>query len=179
MREYDDLFDENKRPLGRRLLRGEAFGEGEYDWSVCCWILDGRGRLLLTKRSPEKLYYPGFWENTGGAARAGETGQEAMAREVWEETGIRAEPEEFCHLDSSREGHHLFDYFLLIRDVPLEQVRLQPEETCDKRWATLREVHEMIAGGLLADPIAKRFLRDEMLLRERLAGNFFQEPGNG
>lgn len=164
MKEYDDLFDEQKRPLGKRLLRGEPFGEGEYDWSVCCWIMDGKGRLLLTKRSPEKLYFPGFWENTGGAARAGETGPEAIAREVFEETGIRAEPEEFLYLDSSRRGHHLFDYFLLIRDVPLDEIRLQPEETCDKRWVTFREIHQMIERGLLAEPIAKRFMLDEKKL---------------
>lgn len=179
MKEYDDLFDENKKSLGRRLLRGEAFGEGEYDWTVCCWISDGKGRLLLTKRSPEKLYYPGFWENTGGAARAGETGPAAIAREVFEETGIRAGPEEFFYLDSSREGHHLLDYFLLVRDVSLDEIRLQPEETCDKRLSTFREVHQMIEEGLLAEPIAKRFLRDEALLLEKLPGNFFKEPGNG
>lgn len=176
MKEYDDLFDENKRPLGIRRLRGEPILEGEYIWIVCCWICDGRGRLLLTKRSPEKLIAPGFWENTGGAARAGETGRQAIAREVFEETGIRAEPEAFYYLDSGRERHRLLDYYFLIRSVPLEQVRLQPEETCDKRWATFQEVHEMIENGLLAEPIAKRFLRDEPYLRQ--VGRGCSDNGN-
>ena len=63
---------------------------------VCVWVYDGRGHLLLTRRAREKSF-AGTWENSGGAVKAGETSRQAIARELYEETGIQAEPEEFEH----------------------------------------------------------------------------------
>ena len=166
--EYADLYDEERRPLGRLHLRGTPQKNGEYTMVVCCWICDGKGKILLTRRSPEKESYPGYWENSGGGAQAGETSRQAVAREVREETGICAEEEEFVFLDSGRSGTAFFDFYLLVRQVPLEDVVLQPGETCGKRWATFQEVHEMIGQGLLAAPIARQFLRQEPLLLEKL-----------
>ena len=38
MAEYWDLYDADRKPLGRTIKRGDAFAEGEY--YVCCevWI---------------------------------------------------------------------------------------------------------------------------------------------
>lgn len=46
------------------------------------------GRFLLTSR-PEGKVYAGYWEFPGGKLEAGETVHEALARELWEELGIR------------------------------------------------------------------------------------------
>ncbi|MFN0183093.1 MAG: NUDIX domain-containing protein [Aquabacterium sp.] len=50
---------------------------------------DGReGRFLLTTRPPGKVY-EGYWEFPGGKFEPGETVQQALARELHEELGIR------------------------------------------------------------------------------------------
>lgn len=167
--ERNDLFDENRRPLGRCCLRGEPIPRGEYILVVCCWVTDGKDKLLLTKRSPEKDFYPGYWENSGGRAQSGEESRQAIAREVREETGIAAGEEDFIFLDSQRTDSAFFDFYMLVRPVPLEGIRLQKGETCDKRWATFPEVHAMIDRGEMADPIVRQFLRQEPMLLERLS----------
>jgi 8-oxo-dGTP diphosphatase len=52
-------------------------------------ISDGDGRLLLIKRGREPG--AGLWSLPGGRIEPGETDQQAVAREVLEETGLRVE----------------------------------------------------------------------------------------
>ena len=67
--EWNDIYDEDRQPTGRVHLRGTPWKPGEYGLVVCVWVYDGRGRLLLTRRSPGKSF-AGTWENSGGAAKA-------------------------------------------------------------------------------------------------------------
>ena len=76
--EWNDIYDEDRQPTGRVHLRGTPWKPGEYGLVVCVWVYDGRGRLLLTRRSPGKSF-AGTWENSGGAAKAGETSREAIS----------------------------------------------------------------------------------------------------
>jgi 8-oxo-dGTP diphosphatase len=48
------------------------------------------GKFLLAKRSPHKRSGAGYWCAIAGKIEAGETEQEAVVREVWEEVGLRA-----------------------------------------------------------------------------------------
>ena len=107
--EYNDIYDSNRQRTGRVHLRGTPWRSGEYGLVVCVWVYDGRGNLLLTRRAPQKSF-AGTWENSGGAAKAGETSRQAIARELFEETGIRAEEAEFELLESGRDGNTFFDY---------------------------------------------------------------------
>ena len=88
--EWNDIYDENRQPTGRVHCRGSGWKPGEYGLVVCVWVYDGRGKLLLTRRASEKSF-AGTWENTGGAAQAGEDSLTAVQRELREETGATAE----------------------------------------------------------------------------------------
>lgn len=162
--ELVDVYDANRRFTGRVHRRGEPIAKGDYVLVACVWVSDGAGRLLLTRRAPEKASFPNAWENSGGAALAGETSRQAIVRELWEETGIRAEEKEFFLLGSTRTADAFYDFYFLIHPLPLDQVVLQPGETSDARWVTLPEMEAMIREGLVAKPIARRF----RLQRERL-----------
>lgn len=164
--EYNDIYDKNRNLTGRVHLRGTPWRPGEYGLVVCSWITDGQGKLLLTKRAPEKTF-PGTWENSGGAVQAGETSLQAIAREVFEETGIHAAQEEFELLDSRLDVDTFFDYYCLKCSVPLEEIVLLPGETVDAKWVTFAEVHRMIERGEISYVIAGQFLRQERALLER------------
>ena len=109
MEEWNDVYDENRRKTGTLHLRGTPWGPGEYGLTVCVWVYDGRGRLLLTRRAPKKSF-PGTWENSGGAAKAGEDSLTAVCRELREETGIVAAPERFELLGSQRDRNMFYDF---------------------------------------------------------------------
>ena len=53
-------------------------------------LLQDDGAFLLTSRPPGKVY-AGYWEFPGGKLEAGETVQQALARELHEEIGIAIE----------------------------------------------------------------------------------------
>lgn len=155
--EWFDLYDKNRRPLGTTHQRGIPLPKGTYHIVAHVWIIDSRGRLLLTLRSPEKPNYPNTWAITGGAVVAGETSLEGIAREVFEETGIRAGTEEFRLLGSTRRKDSFSDTYLLKKDVPLEELVMQEGETCDARWVTRREFEALIARGVVAPPDVRRY----------------------
>lgn len=164
--EFNDIYDENRNRTGRIHRRGTPWKAGEYGLVVCVWVHDGQGKLLLTRRAPEKSF-PGTWENSGGAAQAGEDSRSAIVRELFEETGIRAEPDAFEFLDSGRDKNTFFDFYALQRQVSLEEIRLLPGETDAVRWVTFSQVHEMIRRGEICYVIAQQFLRQEPMLLKR------------
>ena len=69
--EFNDVYDKYRNLTGK------------YGLVVCVWVYDGKGNLLLTRRAPGKSF-AGTWENSGGAAKAGENSRTAIARELFE-----------------------------------------------------------------------------------------------
>ena len=132
---------------------------------VCVWVYDGNGKILLTRRAKGKSF-AGTWENSGGAAKAGESSRQAIVRELREETGIQAEAGEFRLLRSEREGSYFYDHYCLRRPVKLEELTLLPGETDDAQWVDFDRIHEMIRSGEICAVIGKQFLLEESMLRQ-------------
>ena len=162
--ELNDIYDKDRNRTGRLHRRGTPWRKGEYGMVVCVWVYNDKGELLLTRRAPEKSF-SGTWENSGGAVKAGENSLQAIARELFEETGIRADRGEFSLLESTRDRTCHYDFYTLRRDIPIEQVILQPGETDGAQWATFDKVHQMIEGGQICRIIAKQFFKHEPLLK--------------
>ena len=165
--EWNDVYDENRRRIGRVHRRGTRWREGEYGLVVCVWVYDGKGHVLMTRRAPGKSF-AGTWENSGGAAKAGEGSRQAITRELFEETGIKAHPDEFEFIGSDRDRNAFYDFYCLKRQTPLEQIVLLPGETVDARWVTLPEIHQMIQRRQISHIIAAQFLRQEPELQKRI-----------
>ncbi len=164
--EWNDIYDASRRLTGRVHRRGSPWGEGEYGLVVCVWVYDGFGHLLLTRRAEGKSF-AGTWENSGGAAQAGETSRQAIARELYEETGIRASEEEFEFLDTDVERNIFFDHYCLKREIKLKDLKLLPGETDDAMWASFGKVHWMIRSGKICKIIGTQFRKQEKALRLR------------
>ncbi len=167
--EYNDIYDAERNLTGRVHRRGSSWKAGEYGLVVCVWVYDGKGKLLLTRRAKGKSF-AGTWENSGGAAKAGETSRQAIARELLEETGIQAPEEEFELMCSDLDGHIHYDFYCLHRQTPIDQIVLQPGETDDAKWATFGEIREMIRKRQICHIIANQFFRQEPMLKRK------QEP---
>ena len=165
--EYNDIYDKDRRPTGRRHLRGTPWRKGEYGMVVCVWVYDGKGNLLLTRRAPEKSF-AGTWENSGGAVQAGETSRQAIARELFEETGIRAEQSEFELIESGRDGNVHYDYYCLKRSTPISEIVLLPGETDGVMWATFEDVRQLIQEGKMCKVIATQFHRQAPYLLSKV-----------
>ena len=169
--EFNDVYDKYRNLTGKLHRRGTRWLPGEYGLVVCVWVYDGRGHILLTRRAKGKSF-AGTWENSGGAVQAGETSLQAVARELFEETGIHAEPEEFELLVSDKDRNVFYDHYCLRRDVPIKDIVLLPGETDDVQWASFAKIHWMIRTRKICRIIAQQFLRQEEALRLRNVPKF-------
>ncbi|MQK65980.1 NUDIX domain-containing protein, partial [Escherichia coli] len=71
------------------LTRGESIPDGLYHLVVECIIRHQDASTLFMKRDSTKPSYPDYYEATaGGSALFGEIAEQAILREVREETGI-------------------------------------------------------------------------------------------
>ena len=120
--EFNDVYDENRNLTGKVHRRGTHWKEGEFGLVVCVWVYDGRGHFLLTRRAKGKSF-SGTWENSGGAVKAGENSRTAIVRELFEETGILAKPEEFELIETETAGGELFDGIDPVLFAALEKSR--------------------------------------------------------
>lgn len=171
--EWNDVYDENRNLTGRVHLRGTRWAPGDHGLVVCVWVYDGRGHVLLTRRAKGKSF-SGTWENSGGAAKAGETSRQAIARELFEETGIRASEEEFEYLCSDEDKNTFYDFYCLKRQVPLKEVILLPGETDNAMWASFGKIHWMIHTRRICRVIATQYFRQEPELKKRNITKFYR-----
>lgn len=143
--EVFDLYDKNRNLTGRTKQRGSVFDKDEFHLVVHVCLFNSKNELLIQKRQPWKKGWPNLWDLTvGGCALSGETSQEAAARETLEEIGYS--------LDLSNERPHFTinfeygfdDYYLIERDIALEDLTLQNEEVQAVKWASKDEVLQLV-----------------------------------
>jgi 16S rRNA (adenine1518-N6/adenine1519-N6)-dimethyltransferase len=93
--EMFDVVDERDAVIGRA-ARAEVHAKGLMHRAVHLFVVNGRGELLLQRRSHLKDKHPGVWDSSvAGHLDAGEDYPEAVRREMAEEMGIDGgEPEE-------------------------------------------------------------------------------------
>ena len=87
MKEMWDLYDKNRNPLNKKVLRGTVLSDDEYHLVVYAWIKNSEGKYLISQRAKRKAQ-PLMWECTGGSVKSGENTYQGAIREVSEELGI-------------------------------------------------------------------------------------------
>jgi 8-oxo-dGTP pyrophosphatase MutT (NUDIX family) len=157
MREFWDLYDHERKLLGKTHQRGLPLKEGEFHVVVSVWTLNQDGHFLITLRSEEKELFPGHWENTAGSVMSGETSREAAIRELREETGIEASPDEITCLGTVLKVASFVDIFLVRKTLDPDSIRLQEGETTDYRWVSYEELKTLDRQGMLAFPLFDPF----------------------
>lgn len=150
-----DIYDKDKKPTGRTMKRNDwCLKEGEYHLSVLGVIQRPDGKYLITKRAADKAWAPGWWEVSGGASIAGETSEEAVKREILEETGLDVTNAEggflfSYHRENPGEGDNYFvDVYKYHMDFTEEDIKLQTEETNAFQIADAAQLSEYDKQGI-------------------------------
>jgi 8-oxo-dGTP diphosphatase len=112
------LFEADRADLfGVHEAAPEAHGRKPIVLVAACALIDGDGRILLTRR-PEGKTMAGLWEFPGGKLDPGETPEEALIRELKEELGIDVATAclaPFAFASHGYEGFHLLMPLFLCR----------------------------------------------------------------
>ena len=114
-------------------------------------ITDGH-RALIVRRAPDDDVAPGSWEFPGGKIEFGEALEEALRREVREETGLVAEVGALLYATTFLTGPGRQIVLLCYACTPAGAagVRLSAEHT-DFRWAGRAEMETMLPESILRD----------------------------
>lgn len=162
-----DIYDSSKHRTGRTMKRNDwCLKDGEYHLTVLGIIARPDGRFLITQRVMSKAWAPGWWEVSGGAAIAGEESEDAVRREIKEETGLDVTNSQGGYLftyqrENPGEGDNYFvDVYRYIMDFDESDIKLQENETNGFRLATLDEIKELAAQGIFLhyDSIKQAFM---------------------
>jgi len=168
-REYIDLYDEERRPLGKTVLRGTELEAGEYLKVVHVCLFDPQGRMLIQQRQSCKREYPDLWDLTaGGGVQTGEDGPTAIRRELREELGLDLDFTTLRPYLTVNFDDGFDDIYLLTLENPPEvsSLRFQPTEVRDARWVDRETAEAMLEEGTFAP-----FYREFLGLLFAMAGN--------
>lgn len=147
-----DLYNSEYRRVGT-MYRGEKVPVGLYHLAVEVIPTDMKGHLLVTKRSYEKRRGAGMMEFPAGSVISGEDPTAAAARELYEETGLRAENlvklQRKKIYGDGKEGSGMIrlTYLAIIPDLLNATVTLQEGETIGYRIITFQEWVQMLLEG--------------------------------
>lgn len=153
--EYWDIYDSNKQRTGRTMKRNDwILQDGEYHLTVLGVVARPDGKFLITKRVMTKHWAPGWWEVSGGSVQAGEDSEDAVKREVLEETGLDVTNAEggymfTYHRENPDQGDNYFvDVYRFVMDFDEGDVHPQESETDGFMLATLDEIKEFANQGI-------------------------------
>lgn len=169
MSEYWDAYDIDRQPLGRKVPRRERGLPGDMHLVVHIVIFNSKGEMLIQQRQTCKSWAE-YWDvSVGGSVIAGENSREAAHRELMEELGIDVDFTNLRPHFTHNFEHGFDDFYLLNMDVDLKELRLQPEEVKDARWASEAEILNMIDEGKFI-PFFKTLISHMFAVRFKLDG---------
>lgn len=145
------LYDKDKKPLGKTVPRNFRTAENEYHFGVHVWVKSG-DKFLIFKRSATKFTFPNFYEMIGGGVNGNDGTLETAVRELYEESGIKAEPRELkllfnIRIDAGEYGivfAEFDDVFILEKNIKLSEIKIEEGKNLDPQLLTKQEILNLI-----------------------------------
>lgn len=178
--EYFDIRTPEGKITGQIKERSQVHRDGDIHGTSHTWLFRknarGEWEVLLQKRSADKDSFPGCYDiSSAGHIPAGEDYLPSALRELKEELGITAAPEDMHYVGMHDakihtefygkpwNNHELSAVYVLFCDMPADQMKIQKEEIEEVRWISFSECLGRMKDGTLNHCI----FEDEM---EMLAG---------
>lgn len=142
-----DVFNENNEYLGYSVERSKVHEDNLWHHHVSAWIMNYNGKVLLQQRALNKKKNPGKWAKTGGHVDSGETCEESIKREVYEEIGLEVKDNEIENIEifkSANPNEHYFSYgYIFFTDNKEEDFKLQKEEVNAVKYFSIEEIEQI------------------------------------
>ncbi|MFA6100312.1 MAG: NUDIX domain-containing protein [Patescibacteria group bacterium] len=147
--ELIDIFDDKNEPTGIQKMKHEAHRDGSWHRSSHIWIYNSKGEVLLQLRAKNKELYPNVWDaSAAGHLGAGEDPLTGGLREMEEEIGLIAKPEDLeffkvrelkVKLGQMINNEFCYVYFLNF-DGDVSKLNLQGEEVAKLKFIPVDEL---------------------------------------
>lgn len=150
-----DIYDENKQKTGRTMNRNDwNMQPGDFHLTVLGVLRRPDGTYLITRRRMDKEWAPGCWEVPGGGVRTGESAEDAVKREILEETGVDVSNADggyvfsYKRVNPEEKNNYFVDIFRYTMDIPDSAVHTQEREVMEYAFATLEQIQEYGKQGV-------------------------------
>ena len=148
--EYFDVLNKRGEYINQIKNREECHKNGLWHKAVVVFIISSDNKkVLLQQRSANKKLWPNLWDITaGGHVLTGEFGYQTVIRETKEEIGVDINKNdlEFIggtiseNISSDIINRHFNEFYIVHKDLDINNIVLQEEEVQDIKWFDKEEV---------------------------------------
>ena len=144
-----EVLDEKGNVTGEIMKKydEEVFKRGLYHLGADVWIINSDKKILIQKRAKQKKLQPNVWAMTGGSVILGENSVNTIVREAKEELDISINEEKLKFIKKFKTGNVWIETYILKCDYYISNMRFQEEEVSDVKWATWKEIDELVKDG--------------------------------
>jgi len=144
-----DIYDIDRIKTGKTSeLEWNDIVPGEYRMVVHICIFNSKNEMLIQQRQPFKDGWSNMWDITvGGRSVAGESSRQAARRELFEELGYKFDFTGIRPYFTINFASGFDDFYIVEADVNIDELKLQPEEVQQVKWASKDEILYMIKNG--------------------------------
>jgi isopentenyldiphosphate isomerase len=120
-------------------------GKDEFVKVVHVFVMNSKGDILIQQRAFTKQVWPGRWSILGGFVASREEPEEAVIRETAEEYGVDISncPRRMIFEMIQRSLGVIMEYWIVLADIPIEEVVCQPEEVETAAYVTPERLHDI------------------------------------
>lgn len=140
------LLDEDHEPVGTASKAGVHTGSTPLHLAFSCYVTDGAGQLLVTRRAVSKKTWPGVWTNSVcGHPGPGEAMEDAVVRRARQELGMELRDitpaiPQFAYRARDATGVVENEFCPVFTAVAASEPAPSPDEVEEWRWAPWADV---------------------------------------
>lgn len=141
-----DLYDQDLKPTGQVIERGQRVPAGLMIPIVAVYVYNDQGQYLIQKVSQRKGNY---YATTAGHVQSGEHDfAMAMLRELREEIGLSVTKTELKLVKIRRYDYKFTLLYMLKSNIPASMLRLQKDEVDSVMWMSHEDIELLCKMGL-------------------------------
>ncbi len=106
------------------------------------WVLNSKGKILVTRRAPHVSGNPGKWQTyVGGHVKADSTFSETAKRELAEEIGLKVSKGDLKIVEKGRreDNMHAYDSYAVFFNGDLLRLNFSDGEISEAQWFSFKE----------------------------------------
>ncbi len=138
--EYRDLYDNNRKPVNKKMLKDGIQPKGLKYVTVVVFIFNPKNKKwLMQKRTKDK---GGKWATTSGHPVSGTTSIQGMITEIKEELGLTVQEKELKLITTVQRKKKFADIYYLEKIIDINEVKIQKEEVDDITWMSDKDIED-------------------------------------
>ena len=137
--EYRDLYDNNRKPVNKKMLKDGIQPKGLKYVTVVVFIFNSKNKKwLMQKRTKDK---GGKWATTSGHPVSGTTSIQGMITEIKEELGLTVQEKELKLITTVQRKKKFADIYYLEKIIDINEVKIQ-KEVDDITWMSDKDIED-------------------------------------